>query len=375
MTTQTPNYEECYKILDLDFGATIQQVNMAWRRLSMLHHPDKHNNNPHQHQQALEYQKKINNARDVLRKWFDQNRGVAPPRTSNSTNPSQDTGSTAGSAGNSSRGTGSSSDRANNSQSTQQRSNAYKQHYSYNNHSWSYYNNQNSYKTESNHQWYYNHTTPEPKPEAFSPPEWKPTPLQKTIRTMDGWFENKESHSDPTIPAIIAFVISIFAPMYAYASTINLAFPEMVGHYPDWLSTGVAVAGIATTIYILHWYFVESELIKLQERKLQYISDKTPEALSKLLNEIINEHRREGGIWSFIKCDWGHTATMHFHEEVLPDMRRARQIEIVYRVTPTASGATLDVAFRVKSPIHSFACNKIVQGILKKLKSDLTLLS
>lgn len=372
MTTQTPNYEECYKILDLDFGATIQQVNMAWRRLSMLHHPDKHNNNPHQHQQALERQKKINNARDVLRKWFDQNPGVAPPRSS--TNSSQGTGSTAGSAG-SPRSTGSTNDKANKSQSTQQSSNAYSQQYSYNNHSRSYYKNQNTYKTASDQQWYYNHFRAEPKPQAFSPPEWKPTPLQKTIRTMDAWFENKDSHSDPTIPAIIAFVISIFAPMYAYASTINLAFPEIVGHYPDWLSTGVAVAGIATTIYILHWYFVESELIKLQERKLQYVSDKTPEALSTLLKEIINEHRREGGIWSFIKCEWGHTATMHFHEEILPDVRRARQIEFVYRIAPTASGAMLDVAFRVKSPIHSFACNKIVQGILKELKSQLTPLS
>lgn len=363
MTSQTANYEECYRILELEFGATIQQVNKAWRRLSKLHHPDKHNNNnPHQYQTALERQKKINNARDMLRKWFDLYSGVTPPRSA-STNSSQATGST--------------SDKGPKERSSQHSNNARQQQDSWSNtnYSWSHHSNQNNYNTGNNHQWYYSHTKPEPKPDTFSPPHWEPTPLQKTIKTMDGWFENKESHSDPTIAAIIAFLISILAPMYAYASAINLVFPEMVGHYPDWLSTGIFFGGIATTIYIFRWYFVETELIKLQEKKFQYISENKPEELSTNLKEIFNKHRRKASIWSFIKTEYGQTATLHFDEDVLPDMKRPRRIEIIYWITPTTGGATLDLAFRVRSPIHSFACNKIVQGILKELKSQLILLS
>ncbi len=191
---------------------------------------------------------------------------------------------------------------------------------------------------------------------------------------MDGWFENKDSHSAPTIPAIIAFMISIFAPVYTYAGAIKLVFPEMVGQYPDWLSTGIVIGGISTTIYMLYWYFVESELIKLQEKKLQYISDKKSEEPSTKLKEILCEHRREASIWGFIKCDSGQTATLHFDENLLLDMGRSRRIEIVYQISPTASDALLEVASRVRSPIHSFACNKSVQNILKELNTQLTII-
>src|SRR6185437_14163699 len=78
------DFDACYAALQLNFGASLNDVQNAWRKLSRIHHPDQHTTNPRAHKQALEKQKQINNARDVLKKWFEQNPDVPPPRTSTS---------------------------------------------------------------------------------------------------------------------------------------------------------------------------------------------------------------------------------------------------------------------------------------------------
>lgn len=56
-------------------------MNESWRRLSRKHHPDLHARDPKAHRQALEKQKQINNARDILKKGVDSNPHVMPPRS------------------------------------------------------------------------------------------------------------------------------------------------------------------------------------------------------------------------------------------------------------------------------------------------------
>jgi len=75
------DYDACYATLQLEPGGSLKEVNQAWRRLSRIHHPDQHARDPKAHRQALEKQKQINNARDFLKRWFEQNPNVVPPRT------------------------------------------------------------------------------------------------------------------------------------------------------------------------------------------------------------------------------------------------------------------------------------------------------
>ena len=76
------DYEACYRALQLNFGAGLKEVNESWRKLSRKHHPDLHARDPKAHRQALEKQKQINNARDILKKWFDLNPNAVPPQSS-----------------------------------------------------------------------------------------------------------------------------------------------------------------------------------------------------------------------------------------------------------------------------------------------------
>src|SRR5260221_1432649 len=75
------DYEACYTALQLNFGAGLKEVNERWRKLSRKHHPDLHARDPKAHRQALEKQKQINNARDILKTWFELNPDKMPPRS------------------------------------------------------------------------------------------------------------------------------------------------------------------------------------------------------------------------------------------------------------------------------------------------------
>lgn len=75
------DFEACYRALELPFGAGLREINERWRKLSRIHHPDRHATHPKNYQIALEKQKQLNNARDVLKKWFETNPHATPPRT------------------------------------------------------------------------------------------------------------------------------------------------------------------------------------------------------------------------------------------------------------------------------------------------------
>jgi DnaJ-class molecular chaperone len=71
---------DCYRILELPNGVPIPTVIDSWRVLSQIYHPDKHKKDSAAYHKALEKQKQLNNARDVLKKWIEKHPGQMPPR-------------------------------------------------------------------------------------------------------------------------------------------------------------------------------------------------------------------------------------------------------------------------------------------------------
>lgn len=73
--SQSDNY---YDILDIDQKATIEDVKRSYKKLALIHHPDKHSNAPHNEtQEQQETFKRISVAYEVLsdpvkRKAYDQ---------------------------------------------------------------------------------------------------------------------------------------------------------------------------------------------------------------------------------------------------------------------------------------------------------------
>jgi len=363
MPIHTANYEECYKILELEFGAALSEINKAWRRLSMIHHPDKHNTNPARYQKALEQQKKINNARDVLRKWFDQNPGAVPPRPAPAAGErSSSTQETSGS----------------NRSRAEKQGQSRQQEYSWNDtrrgsdrsHTGGGYRKSGS----DPYNWFRDCTPPQPKTGWFTPPAQSMTFLQKLIKKLDSILEDPNIVGDPVFPALFLFMVGLLVPAYAYASAINLIFPEMAGHYPDWLAGGVLVAGIGTTVGFFWWYFIESELIKLQDQVFYYETTGKPDDLIIRLKEILARNSRENAVWRFSTTGAISCAELIFDEEIIPDVLRSRKIRLLFQVKRAGTTSILAVSFRVSSPVHSFACNKIVRAILKDLKATYTLL-
>ncbi len=72
------NYDRYYYILDLQPGATLAEVQDAWRLLSQIWHPDRQQPGTKAYAKALEKQKQINDAYDCLKSVL-QNAQKAPP--------------------------------------------------------------------------------------------------------------------------------------------------------------------------------------------------------------------------------------------------------------------------------------------------------
>jgi DnaJ-class molecular chaperone len=60
--------DEARKLLGLDEEATIGEIEKAFKRLSLKHHPDKHDKKDKE--EAEEEFKKINNARELIMKYL-----------------------------------------------------------------------------------------------------------------------------------------------------------------------------------------------------------------------------------------------------------------------------------------------------------------
>ncbi len=62
--------QDCYRVLDLDATASLDEVKQAWRELAKLYHPDRLQHDPKLQQRGQEKLKKINAAYDALIRYY-----------------------------------------------------------------------------------------------------------------------------------------------------------------------------------------------------------------------------------------------------------------------------------------------------------------
>jgi uncharacterized protein YjbI with pentapeptide repeats len=75
--------EQYYRVLGLEPGATLEEINQAYKDLAFIWHPDRiPKDNPRLQQKANEFLKEINTARDHLRSYLQQTTKVTPPPAS-----------------------------------------------------------------------------------------------------------------------------------------------------------------------------------------------------------------------------------------------------------------------------------------------------
>ncbi len=347
------DFEACYTALQLKFGAGLKEVNESWRKLSRKHHPDLHAGDPTAHRQALEKQKQINNARDILKKWFEANPHAMPPRS----NPSP------GSTNTQSKSTNSQSTNRNTKQSRA---------------------NSSQHKTENTsqsdqHQWHYTHSSrsstsqeqsAQPTTGAtgwFKASTIKLTPMQELVHTID-------MHCAGESPSVIGMILCFagaFGPLFVITSVLGTVFPELTGHFPDWMQALMLLGSGWCSWYIFRWFFSEAELIKLQQKELYFKSNRTLSDIVELAKSAIAKQSRPNAEWKFTTSGPVHEATIEFVEEVFPEVKRPRHLVIRLEARPGKSSVVLAIEVKAKSPINSFACKQIAEAVVTELKKEL----
>jgi len=354
------NFEACYAALELPFGAGLKEVNERWRKLSQIHHPDRHARNPKNYQIALEKQKQLNNARDILKKWFETNPHITPPRSasgSQKTHTQNKSGSANASGNNNANGSQSKTTNSETNENTQ--------------------NDQQAHAHQSQRRTYSKATGPTSSQGAsaksapdtgwFTASKAKLTPLQEFVQSIDKYC----SGSEPSFLAMILGFAALFGPLFVISGTLGAIFPELPGHYPDWLMMTMLGGSGWCTCYIFRWFFAESELIKLQERELYFKSNRTMADTLELAKTIIAKHSRPSAEWKFVINATSQEATIEFVEEVFPEVKRPRNVVIRFEARPGKHSVVLAMEVKVKSPINSFSCKQIAEAVITELKKEL----
>lgn len=356
----TMDYEACYAALELKFGAGLKEVNQSWRKLSRKHHPDVHARDPKAHRVALEKQKQINNARDILKKWFELNPHAMPPRSN--ANP--------GSTNTQSKSTNSQSTNQNTNQSrassSQQRT-----------HDESHKSKNTSQQNQQ--EWHYNHssgssTSQEKSTESttgatgwFKASTLNLTPMQELVHTI-------EMHCAGESPSFIGMILCFagaFGPLFVITSILGTLFPEWAGHYPDWMQLLLLIGSGWSSWYIFSWFFSEAELIKLQQKELYFKSNRTLSDTVEFAKSVIAKQSRPSAEWKFTTNGSVHEATIEFVEEVFPEVKRPRHLVIRLEARPGKSSVVLAMEVKAKSPINSFACKQMADAVVTELKKEL----
>lgn len=354
------NFEACYTALELPFGAGLKQVNERWRKLSQIHHPDRHARNPKNYQIALEKQKQLNNARDILKRWFETNPHLTPPRRTTASHKAHTQNKSANA-------NASSNNNANRSQSnttnSQTKENTQDKQHAHANRSHGQTNSQATGSTSSQG------APPKSAPDIgwFTGSDLKLTPLQELVRSID----KHCGGSEPSFLAMILGLAALFSPLFVISGTLGAIFPELPGRYPDWLMMTMLGASGWCTWYIFRWFFAESELIKLQQRELYFKSNRTMADTLELAKTIIRKHSRPNAEWKFITNATAEEATIEFIEEVFPELKPARNVIIRFAARPGKYSVVLAMEVKVKSPINSFSCKQIAEAVITELKKEL----
>jgi hypothetical protein len=352
-------FEACYKALELPFGAGLKEVNERWRKLSRIHHPDRHARNPKNYQIALERQKQLNNARDILKKWLETNPHVAPPcSTSGSQQTYTQNKSANANASNDTKADKSQSSNTN-SQTKQGTQNKQQSHANQNHR-------QSSSQTKSSTSRQAASAKP-PNTGWFAASELKLTPIQELVHKID----KHCSRSEPSFLAMILGFAALFGPLFLISATLGSIFPELPGHYPDWLMMTMLGASGWCTCYIFRWFFAEAELIKLQQKEMYFRSGRSLGDTVDLAKSIIEKHTVPNGSWKFAATGAAHEATLHFEEEVFPEVKRSRCLKIRFEARPGAYTVVFAMQVNATSPINSFSCKQLAEKVVTDLKKEL----
>jgi hypothetical protein len=195
----------------------------------------------------------------------------------------------------------------------------------------------------------------------------KLTPLQELVQKIDNYC----SGSEPTFLGMILGFAALFGPLFVISGTLGAIFPELPGHYPDWLLITMLGAAGWCTCYIFRWFFAEAEIIKLQQKETYFRSGRTVSDTVDLAKSIIEKHSPPNATCNFTANGAAHEATLHFEEEVFPEVKRFRCLKIRFEARPGTYSVLFAVQVKATSPINSFSCKLIAENVFTDLKKEL----
>lgn len=343
------DYDACYAALQLIPGASLALINESWRKLSRLHHPDLFACDARAYKKALEKQKQINNARDILKKWFEANPGAVPPSSFRT-------------AGNSQSRSG--SDFCNSNQKTNQGSSHPESHARNNSH-----HGDGGFRTDNSRG-----RDPDVLTGWFKASELHLTPLQKFAQKLGA--EKTGSKDNFEGIAVIAAIAAMFLPMWTVVSLLRALVPELPSQLPDCLQLGVLCVSGYVSCYLFRWFFAEREIIELQAKPVYLRADQSPEATILHLRAAIANQKVQTAEWMFSVSEGVHAATLEYEEILFKDfnfkeLNRKRRLQVRFAAKPVTRGTVVALEIRARSPVNSFSCNALAKAIIADLKTHL----
>ncbi|MBX9687163.1 MAG: J domain-containing protein [Candidatus Obscuribacterales bacterium] len=344
MNKTTASFEDCYKILELEFGANWQTINKQWRKLSILYHPDRHYQNRSAHAEALEKQKQINNARDKLKNWFEQYPSLSPPGVKAPESRTERTTE----AGKSKNNTASKNSSTNNHHENRHAKDTY--------HEYKRYQKKHDKSKQS----------PNGKTQVFSPPPISLSGLQKLTLRIEKLVASNDGH--PNMISVVFLTICLPITVFLSTSWMELFVAKGTNFHDPACSLAI-LAGLVLGSAVLNWYYTEIELLGLMRKIHLYRSSKSASELQIFFEILIQKHNQQKAKWLFQRSGNQNTARLNFEEAAIPGyLDAAREIEITYQVQNQYFGSELAFAIRCKSPVHSHTCLRLLKLLLEDLK-------
>lgn len=300
----TPNHKHCYDTLELSFGANLKQVEAAWKRLSKLNHPDQFRHDKKKHEQALEKQKQLNHSRDLLKAWLEAKSGQADSPSSGNPSSKRENGT------------------AETKTSTGQ-------------------------KPQTD--WF-----PDSKPESSF--------CQELLLA----FASLSHEPKPDKYSFLLLFSPFFGSIWLAASTINLLFPWLAGHYPDWLVTILLAIGFGTTVFLFSRSFWEVESQKIQKEVLYFKTTKSPAQAKEKVQSILTEQQFGENGWTFRTNDSFHEA--HFAPTSTSQTKSS--IVVRFAIKKENTYTIIGMQIRIKNQFCIAHSCKTAQMIIKSLKAQ-----
>lgn len=191
--------------------------------------------------------------------------------------------------------------------------------------------------------------------------------MQELVHTID-------MHCAGESPSFIGLILCFagaFGPLFLITSVLGTVFPELTGHFADWMQALMLFGSGWCSWYIFRWFFSEAELIKLQQKELYFKSNRTLSDTVDLAKSAIAKQVGPNADWKFTTNGSVHEATIEFVEEVFPDVKRPRHLLIRLEARPGKSSVVLAMEVKAKSSINSFTCKRMAEAVVTELKKEL----